>query len=281
MSHASGAAKPRDGSLGHSPSREGSRSRDPVDYHRQCAQLHDLLAHRQSPSRVYAHVRATVCALQPLACSAPTPIRPTAHAHGAHARGSPPPPTASTPCYGIVPAPYGYICDGTPPAALLGPLHAHQERVPTRPLSPYSARARSSSGASEKSPRPAIFINRTVHLSMGRIPISGSDTDADSSPSYGCNALPRYQHLTSLSPHAAHQGVSGKDTLNCSPARNRAAHLKYGTQMISLGLEPWAGYFQSIRPSMGRILINVDISMTAITLMDSQPTPYEPFSSVD
>ncbi|KZP15174.1 HSP70-domain-containing protein [Athelia psychrophila] len=37
-----------------------------------------------------------------------------------------------------------------------------------------------------------------------------------------------------------------------------------GKQKISLGLELWAGYFQSVRPSMGRILINVDISMTAM-----------------
>ncbi|KZP03169.1 hypothetical protein FIBSPDRAFT_1055435 [Athelia psychrophila] len=37
------AAKPRNSSLGHNPSRGDSRSRDPVDYHRQWAQPHNLL----------------------------------------------------------------------------------------------------------------------------------------------------------------------------------------------------------------------------------------------
>ncbi|KZP34034.1 hypothetical protein FIBSPDRAFT_210440 [Athelia psychrophila] len=93
MSHASDTVKPRDSSLGHNPSREESRSRDPVDYHRRRVQLHDLL---ESPGTSTSSSLPTHSYLQAIMTSESGPPRSLSSQSQGSAFGSrisPPPST--------------------------------------------------------------------------------------------------------------------------------------------------------------------------------------------
>ncbi|KAG6869093.1 hypothetical protein C0993_003413 [Termitomyces sp. T159_Od127] len=45
---------------------------------------------------------------------------------------------------------------------------------------------------------------------------------------------------------------------------NRAYFIPQGSKAIGSGLELWHGFFQSVRPAMGRMLVNIDTSVTAV-----------------
>ncbi|KAG6889711.1 hypothetical protein C0992_004340 [Termitomyces sp. T32_za158] len=45
---------------------------------------------------------------------------------------------------------------------------------------------------------------------------------------------------------------------------NRAYFIPEGSKPIGSGLELWHGYFQSVRPTVGRMLVNIDTSVTAV-----------------
>jgi eukaryotic translation initiation factor 2C len=48
------------------------------------------------------------------------------------------------------------------------------------------------------------------------------------------------------------------------PANSRSFFTPEGRESLGSGIEVWRGYFQSLRPSIGRLLLNVDISAAAM-----------------
>src|SRR5581483_3189288 len=47
-----------------------------------------------------------------------------------------------------------------------------------------------------------------------------------------------------------------------NPTLRRSFFTPRGSQQISGGLEIWQGYYQSARPTRGKMMINVDLSVT-------------------
>ncbi|KAF8980636.1 argonaute-like protein, partial [Cyathus striatus] len=68
-----------------------------------------------------------------------------------------------------------------------------------------------------------------------------------------------YDEDVSTALNALHVAIR-MDPLMRMPSHGRSVFTDQGKQAISGGLELWRGYFQSIRPSIGRMIINVDIS---------------------
>ena len=48
------------------------------------------------------------------------------------------------------------------------------------------------------------------------------------------------------------------------PSNSRSFFTSDGRKPLGMGLEVWRGYFQSLRPAVGRLLLNVDISAAAM-----------------
>ena len=48
------------------------------------------------------------------------------------------------------------------------------------------------------------------------------------------------------------------------PHNLRAYYTSAGREPIGGGLELWRGFFQSVRPSIGQMIINVDVSVSAM-----------------
>ncbi|KAF7327058.1 Argonaute-like protein [Mycena kentingensis (nom. inval.)] len=125
---------------------------------------------------------------------------------------------------------------------------------------------------------PAIFAEARVvydgkkslysHIRLGLPGPKGDEGSAMGRPAPGTDAAPRQ---TAKAPDGQDQArKQGRDrALNVAikmgpaqrfPTKGRSFFVPEGNRQIGAGLELWRGYFQSLRPTLSGLVINVDIS---------------------
>ncbi|KAJ7904584.1 argonaute-like protein [Mycena olivaceomarginata] len=121
-------------------------------------------------------------------------------------------------------------------------------------------------------PHPSSTIRRCaadLHPSLREFDV----TLADEAPSASGKGPKVYKikltHVAEINPEVLHRFIEGKGALNVVirmqpslsyPFNVRSFFTDRETKDIGSGLELWRGYFQSVRPGIGKMLINVDIS---------------------